>query len=154
MTRREELFPEIRRLREDEGLIWREIGERLGLAQTTVKDYYKDPSGEAVAARKAASDARLKRPCPRCGSPMAHTRPRVETCRSCYHAELRRARACRDDDIVLMWESGLSVADIRRELGYAATSTPPELSRLMREGRIQARRAGYRRRHELERSAA
>jgi DNA-directed RNA polymerase specialized sigma24 family protein len=35
VTRREQLYPEIRRLREDEGLKWREIGERLGIPLKT-----------------------------------------------------------------------------------------------------------------------
>lgn len=63
MTRREQLYPEIRRLREDEGLMWREIGERLGLARNTVFAYYKDPTGEQDRARKA----RYERPCDVCG---------------------------------------------------------------------------------------
>lgn len=49
---RESLYPEIRRLREDEGLMWREIGERVGLALTTVQDYYTHPTAELDRARR------------------------------------------------------------------------------------------------------
>lgn len=52
MTKRERLYPEIKRLREDEGLMWREIGERLGIALTTAQDYYADPTGEKARVRK------------------------------------------------------------------------------------------------------
>lgn len=52
MSRREELFPEIRRLREDEGRTWREIGERFGLSLKTVHDYYTHPSAESDHARR------------------------------------------------------------------------------------------------------
>lgn len=52
MSRREQLYPEIRRLREDEGLKWREVAERLGLALQTVHDYYTHPTHEADRARR------------------------------------------------------------------------------------------------------
>jgi hypothetical protein len=51
MTNRERLYPEIKRLREVEGLMWREIGERLGLSLKTVHDYYSDPDGSKARAR-------------------------------------------------------------------------------------------------------
>jgi AraC-like DNA-binding protein len=54
MSRRADLYPEIRRLREDDGLKWREIAQRLGLALTTVHAYYNDPTGEIARARKAS----------------------------------------------------------------------------------------------------
>jgi hypothetical protein len=56
MTKRERLYPEIKRLREAEGLMWREIGERLELSLTTVHQYYSDPDGSKVAARKAKTN--------------------------------------------------------------------------------------------------
>lgn len=52
MTRREHLYPEIKRLREDERLMWREIGQRLGLAKSTVHDYYVHPTHESDRARR------------------------------------------------------------------------------------------------------
>jgi hypothetical protein len=64
-SKRETLYPEIKRLREDEGLKWREIGARLGLSLSTVHDYYSDPTGETVRARKAKNDG----VCSDCGGP-------------------------------------------------------------------------------------
>jgi hypothetical protein len=56
MTKRELLYPELKRLREDEGLIWREIGERIGLSLRTASQYYLDPTGDKIRARKALKD--------------------------------------------------------------------------------------------------
>lgn len=53
MTKRERLYPEIKRLRDDEGLTWREIGERLGMSLKTAHEYYSDPRGERYAERQA-----------------------------------------------------------------------------------------------------
>jgi hypothetical protein len=52
---RAELAPRIIALRAS-GLTWREIGERVGLALSTVQDYGTDPDGSRVRARKARSD--------------------------------------------------------------------------------------------------
>lgn len=64
MTKRERLYPEIRRLREREELTWREIGERLGISYKTANAYYHDPTGERERARKARNDGR----CLGCGA--------------------------------------------------------------------------------------
>ncbi len=65
MTRREELYPVIARLRDQEGLMWREIGARLGLSRSIVQEYYADPTGEKVRARKD----RYRGSCVDCGAP-------------------------------------------------------------------------------------
>jgi hypothetical protein len=80
MTNRERLYPEIKRLREVEGLMWREIGERLGLSLKTVHDYYSDPDGSISRARKAKTDGA----CIDCGTLTrgdGSTTP--ERCRAC-----------------------------------------------------------------------
>jgi transposase len=51
-TKRARLHPEIKRLREDEGLSWREIGDRLGVSLKTAHDYYTDPTGEIARGRR------------------------------------------------------------------------------------------------------
>lgn len=79
-------------------------------------------------------------------------RSNSEHCLACENHLRRKARKARDDDIVAMWDEGMAQADIAAELGYGPNSAPPELSRLMHEGRIQARRAGYRARHAAMRS--
>lgn len=55
-TRREEMVPIVRRLRDERGLMWHEIGAELGIAKQTACDYYKDPTGEIARARKAKND--------------------------------------------------------------------------------------------------
>lgn len=153
MTKRELLYPEIKRLREVEGLKWREIGERFGLSLKTVHTYYTDPEGVASNAAKRRSDARTRATCPRCGGPMGPRRMRSETCRSCYHAEIARAKRERMDDVAKLWNEGASQEEIKRYLGYGPNSTPPILSEMMSLGLIEARREGYRRKHR-ERAAA
>lgn len=148
MTKRERLYPEIKRLRLVERLTWREIGERLGLSGKTVCDYYFDPSGVLADARKKKSDENTRMQCPKCGGAMGPRRTHAERCADCFQAEKAAGRACRDDDFVLMWNEGMSLAEIKKELGFSVSSNPPEMSRLMAEGRIQARREGYRRKHE------
>lgn len=61
-TRRTELYPQIRRMR-DEGLQFKEIAQHLGLSRSTVSDYYYDPTGAR------ARDRKLKRTgtCADCG---------------------------------------------------------------------------------------
>lgn len=54
---------EVRRLRDEEGLMFREIADRLGVAKTTAADYYYDPTGEMADARKRC----YERACTGCG---------------------------------------------------------------------------------------
>lgn len=83
MTRREELVPVICRMREDEGLLWREISERLGLSLSTVHEYYHDPDGDQARARKARSDG----VCVDCGGRTVGNGVRAaERCRKCASA--------------------------------------------------------------------
>jgi hypothetical protein len=88
-------------------------------------------------------------PCPRCG----HGKWRkAKHCQKCEDEMRTAARNARDDDIVLMWNEGMSQREIAVTLGYSPNSHPPELSRLMSEGRIKARREGYRRKHREQRA--
>lgn len=50
---REQRVAEVRRLRE-QGLLFREIGGRLGIATNTAQEYFNDPDGAKVRARKEA----------------------------------------------------------------------------------------------------
>jgi len=56
---------EIARLREREGLSFTEIGERLGLAPSTVRDYHRDPEAK----RNRRNRERYRGSCELCGRP-------------------------------------------------------------------------------------
>lgn len=142
MTKRERLYPEIKRLRED-GVVFREIGQRFGLATSTVFDYFSDPTGNAAKARKVASDASLKRQCPKCDGPMGPARSGSQTCHPCYAREVRAGHQCRIEDVAEMYRSGMSQRAIARELGYGENSVPPEISIARRMGLIGYRYKAY-----------
>ena len=57
MSRRSELHPVIVQLRA-QGLVWREIGERLGISLQTAHEYATDPTGEKAHARKTKARCR------------------------------------------------------------------------------------------------
>jgi DNA-binding NarL/FixJ family response regulator len=140
MTRRGELFPVIKQLREDQGLTWREIGEQLGLNFRTVHDYYSDPDGSATAVRKLQSDASLAGPCARCGATVSKKTARADGyCVSCWRATARAARARRVEAVAEMYRDGMSQKAIAEALGYGPNSSPPEIIEARRRGLI-----GYR----------
>jgi hypothetical protein len=88
MTKRERLYPEIKRLREREGLTWREIGERIGLSQKTACEYYFDPAGEAARARKRKTNGA----CRDCGRPTVSDGSYVpERCQPCSNKFVHEA---------------------------------------------------------------
>lgn len=82
---------EAQRLRA-EGLLWREVAERLGVARATAHAYGADPDGSKLAARKRSYAV----PCERCGGPTDGSRGRAHPVRVC--------RACRGRDGVPMDE--------------------------------------------------
>jgi hypothetical protein len=157
MTRREQLYPEIKRLREVEGLKWREIGERLGLARSTVQDYYADPdnSKHMERHRRWQEKDRVAGRCSRCPAPISGKQVKVggSLCLACWRAEQSRGKRERMDDIAQLWNEGATVEEIKAYMGYGPSSTPPILSEMMALGLIEARREGYRRKHEARRAA-
>jgi hypothetical protein len=101
VTRREQLYPEIKRLREQEGLTWREIGARMGLARQTVHAYYTDPDGVKVYARKHRGR------CRHCGAATYTANPGrghpIERCNSCSRAHLHEASRAWIIDRIQAW---------------------------------------------------
>lgn len=79
MTRAER-YEQVKALRA-EGLLLREIAERMGLAVSTVHDLLADPTGEAARERKR----RYERPCIGCGKTINPNGPRALTqrCQPC-----------------------------------------------------------------------
>jgi predicted transcriptional regulator len=85
MSARSEIAPRIVALRA-EGLLYREIAERLGLAPSTVHDYATDPDGTRVRARKAKADGA----CRDCGVRTISDGGRApERCMPCHGAHTR-----------------------------------------------------------------
>jgi hypothetical protein len=69
-----------------EGLTWREIGERVGLALSTVADYGTDPDGSRARARKAKQAGG----CADCGASTSYGTGRPsERCMPCHGAHTR-----------------------------------------------------------------
>jgi hypothetical protein len=91
MTKRERLYPEIKRLREDEGLKWREIGERVGLSKSAVHEYYADPTAEKVHERKAKGI----RACVDCGAPCNTDGSVTDACERCAPCSAKANGAAR-----------------------------------------------------------
>lgn len=141
MTRRAELLPVIRDLREGEGLTWREVGERLGLSLQTVHGYYSDPEGLRAAAAKAKSQRAHRQPCPECGTLMSQ---RAKRCVQCWDAERRRVGDATRETVRQLHNAGTSMKEIARRLGYGPSSMPSRLlDELRRDGLIGYRYRGY-----------
>lgn len=88
MTRREELYPVIKRMREQDGLMWREIGAALGVSSKTAHDYYSDPDGSKAWARKHRTACYVCGAVTNSGTPSKSDGTR---CRSCSDAEAAEA---------------------------------------------------------------
>lgn len=127
MTRREELFPEIKRLREVEGLMWREIGECLGLSLKTVHDYYTDPTNERHRARHARWALKDYGTCEDCGGRMSGSAVRkgYARCGGCRVARLRNGR----ERMVEMRREGMNNKDIAAALGVTVPAVSNVLCR-------------------------
>jgi transposase len=149
MTRREQLYPEIRRLREDEGLKWREIGERLGLGRSTAQDYYSDPDSSKHVARhrRWQEKDRVAGTCSVCGGSMHGNTVRKggETCKSCHQRREATARRARVEDVAEMFREGMSYREIAEALGYGPNSQPPQVTEARRLGLIGYRYSAYER---------
>lgn len=82
LTTRDEKVAEARRLRDDEGLMFREIAERMGVAVQTVDSWLNDPD----LAKQRARRKRYVVACSECGGPTDGSpgyKARVVVCRSC-----------------------------------------------------------------------
>lgn len=85
VSAREEMHARIMALRA-EGLMWREIGERFGLALSTVQGYATDPDGTAARARKA----KLAGTCADCGASRSYGTERCRRCNGVHTREQSR----------------------------------------------------------------
>jgi hypothetical protein len=104
---------EIARLRDSEGLSFREIAERTGLAPATVQIYYADPDGVRQRRRRDA----YRGTCRSCGRPTSGAQGRGRA--PSYCARCARARRRRWSD----WDVLAAVRD-----WHALTGTPPTVA--------------------------
>lgn len=142
-TKRERLYPVIKRLREDEGLKWREIGERLGISLKTAWDYYDDPDNSKHMIRHRRWQATDYSECPGCGGRMGHERKGHERCADCHRKREQMATDAKLHDVAEMYREGLSQREIAAMLGYGAHSSPPEINEAFRRGILRADERRY-----------
>jgi hypothetical protein len=81
------LYDRIRQLRDDEGLMWREVADRVGMTKSRANEVYLDPTGVRARERKT----RRSRPCLDCKRPVSNSGSeppeRCNRCRRRYTAE-------------------------------------------------------------------
>lgn len=152
MTRLEKAA-EVRRLRDEEGLYWHEIGGRMGLSRSYVWALYRDPDGSKDKARKAAYGGE----CVDCGARTDGSDGRANAPKRCAKCHARRDEE-RNARIFEAWGRGESAAEIAAREGMTVTAVGslvhhhrsrgrdlalhrrrnrelwPELERLWREG--------------------
>jgi hypothetical protein len=146
MSQRERLYPEIKRLREDENLKWREIGERLGIHFKTAHDYYADPTGVRHLARHRKWQAKDFSDCPSCGDPMTGSTARRNTdgtCRDCWTKRVARQHREKVERAAQLYNAGASQRQVAAALGYGPNSIPPELTEARKLGLTGYRNRGY-----------
>lgn len=121
---------EVARLRDEEGLMFREIGERLGIAVNTAHSYYTDPTGEKAYARKRKRHGT----CIDCGAETHNGGSVVvpERCQSCAQGQSRTLSARRQahercnkqvkwsDDEILSAIRSIAVDGIANKVAYDA----------------------------------
>lgn len=80
----------VRKLRDEQGLIWREIGEALGISRSYASDLYLDPDGARSRARKDS----YAQPCVDCGASTSGSEGRkiAPRCHDCAAAKAGLAR--------------------------------------------------------------
>ena len=104
---------EIARLRDSEGLSFREIAERTGLAPATVQIYYADPDGARQRRRRDA----YRGTCRSCGRPTSGAQGRARAPSYCARCARARRRRWSDEEVL---------AAIRD--WHAVTGAPPAVA--------------------------
>jgi hypothetical protein len=158
LSGREALYPEIKRLREDESLTWREIGERLGISLKTAHDYYTDPTGEVARDRHRRYDATPKASagwrrrarteayrgrCEDCGGlkGIDSEKSGYGRCRPCEFIRRKAMHEFRLQLIHGMYEDGWTYADMSAAMGWRRPEiVSPYICELRTRGLVGRRR--------------
>jgi DNA-binding CsgD family transcriptional regulator len=127
-----EWHAEAKRLRA-EGLVWREIAERLGRPRSTVHAAVTNINARRRAYKRAWDRENYRGTCERCGGVTAH-RNRGRLCRAC--ADVRRAEPvhARAEQIVAWWAEGLKLREIGERLGWSKNRANVEVVHLRAKG--------------------
>jgi DNA-directed RNA polymerase specialized sigma24 family protein len=125
----------VRQLRDNEGLIWGEIGSRLGISRSTAHSLYHDPTREKEKVRKA----RYNGSCVDCGASTRYGSSgpyeRCDRCSRMREAERRRAeRDARGRQMIEMRRGGLLNYEIAQRLGCSPEAVANLLYRMARDG--------------------
>jgi IS30 family transposase len=132
---------EIQRLR-DEGLLLREIGERLGLSKSAVWRALHPEEVRALNRRRRAAkrenERTRRKACPQCGEPMgagsAGPANRSKGCVRCRRERERAARLVKAREIERRWRAGETAPEIAEALSTTPKTIQVEIFRLRREG--------------------
>ena len=156
MTREQkiELAKELR----EQGRTYREIAEELGERWSTTIHRWLHPEKLAEENRRRRAAKRQwenaqRALCPGCGEPMGAgsampSRQDRELCRKCCFQAKEEAREGRDQLIALLWNRGLTLAEIADRLDSTTNSIGVAVNRLRDEGyELPYRRANKRPKH-------
>jgi DNA-binding NarL/FixJ family response regulator len=131
LTTREQAARELRA----EGLLLREIGERMGVSLKTVHSWLSDPGGRRLRARKES----YRGSCIDCGAPTyggdGAPHDRCQGCNTLHAAERQRAMGeRRAREILRLRREGLLNTEIAERLGICDETVARSMGRLRKRG--------------------
>jgi DNA-binding CsgD family transcriptional regulator len=127
-----EWHAEAKRLRA-EGLMLKEIAERLGRPRSTVHAAVTDINARRRAYKRSWDRENYRGTCERCGGLTAH-RHRGRLCRACEDQRRAEPVHARAERIVAWWAEGLTLAEIGARLGWSKGHLSMEMHRLRAKG--------------------
>ncbi len=127
-----EWHAEAKRLRA-EGLMLKEITERLGRPRSTVHAAVTEENVRRRAYKRVWDREHYRGTCERCGG-LTGKRHRERLCRPCWVEQEREPVHARAERIVAWWAEGLALAEIRERLGWSKGHLSMEMHRLRAKG--------------------
>jgi transposase len=120
-------------LRSD-GLLWREIAERLGVSPRTIARWTSPERAERDRQRSREAKHTRRRPCERCSRPISYDRA-GGLCSRCGHDDAQ----ARVQQVAALYETGREPLAIARQTGLSASYIRTLLSELARNTRVEPR---------------